>query len=414
MGNDNSTLNNALSPFTNASRARSTSTTDMRRNRGSRSVETERRRVDSDPHGMLEALALENSDDGIDDPPPRLSLDHRQTRPRRNPSIDLDAKPRKSLDGDRGTAKPALKKTSSLQTPPSQAPVNVKTSRYSHIEQRVGVAVIGLEHRMISLLALLLSEHGGLIEVLALCDESSEAIQSAREELWQYGSSLEVSKDYSDFRKVLQIPGIEWVLIGSKSVDHRDQCIESLKLRKNVFCTSPVGITVKACEEIRRASLNSTNIFISELTLRNSLFFHKISDVISTGKLGKLVSIEASHLMSPSQGSYAMGTWHRFNSQAGPFILDRCTDDIDAINYIVGSLPTRVAAFGGLCSFIPENKPTNPKDQQLYNSDKLDADVFAEKDIDDNVVVILEYRDNVRVSYHANANSAIGRVQCCT
>jgi hypothetical protein len=61
--------------------------------------------------------------------------------------------------------------------------------------------------------------------------------------------------------------------------------------------------------------------------------------------------------------------------------------------------------------FLPENKPKDQKVADLYESwglawEKVDP-FESQKDIEDNQVAILEYRNNVRVSFHTNSNSAV-------
>lgn len=70
----------------------------------------------------------------------------------------------------------------------------------------------------------------------------------------------------------------------------------------------------------------------------------------------------------------------------------------------------RVASFGGLDVFVPENRPIDDNDRLLYNSwdawEKVDP-FESEKDIEDNQVAILEYKNGVRVSFHTNSNCSI-------
>lgn len=53
---------------------------------------------------------------------------------------------------------------------------------------------------------------------------------------------------------------------------------------------------------------------------------------------------KADELLSPSHGGYIMRNWRRFREQSGPHLLEKCCHDIDILNWIVGSLPSKVAA----------------------------------------------------------------------
>eukprot|EP01119_Soliformovum_irregulare_P021842 TRINITY_DN7347_c0_g1_i2.p1 TRINITY_DN7347_c0_g1~~TRINITY_DN7347_c0_g1_i2.p1 ORF type:complete len:343 (+),score=69.55 TRINITY_DN7347_c0_g1_i2:199-1227(+) len=205
----------------------------------------------------------------------------------------------------------------------------------------------------------------------------------------------------------------EWVLIGSKNYLHRDHCLESFQLGKNVFCEKPLAITFDQCHEIRNVHRESGKLFATGFVLRHAAFYQKIRQLVQDGQVGRLVSIEANELLKPYHGGYIMRNWRRFRSQSGPHILEKCCHDIDLLNWIVGSLPSKVASFGGLNSFIPENKPASERIRDEYAAWDFayeDVDPFeSEKDIEDNQVAILQYGNGVRVSFHTNSNSALSQ-----
>ena len=101
---------------------------------------------------------------------------------------------------------------------------------------------------------------------------------------------------------------------------------------------------------------------------------------------------------------------------SGGHLLEKCCHDIDIANWIVGSRVTRVASFGGLSFFIPENrrhierigKDDRGRDAYRAFQDTANLNPFtAEKDIVDHQVVILEYASGVRGSFHTNCNSGL-------
>jgi len=130
-----------------------------------------------------------------------------------------------------------------------------------------------------------------------------------------------------------------------------------------------------------------------------------------------------------------MRNWRRFRDQAGSNILEKCCHDIDLLNWIVDSLPRYVASFGGLNIFTPENKPIANKIERKYLTNNNvseseiadpvvryfatwpaweDVDPFtSEKDIEDNRICMLEYRNNVRATFHLNSCSGIEQRRMC-
>ena len=48
------------------------------------------------------------------------------------------------------------------------------------------------------------------------------------------------------------------------------------------------------------------------------------------------------------------GNWHCHRAHAGTHMLEKCCHDLDLANWLMGSMPSRVASFGGLDFFKPE------------------------------------------------------------
>jgi len=290
---------------------------------------------------------------------------------------------------------------------PSQK--NTQNTRYAHITEKVGVIVIGTGQRMCSLLRYLLADHGELIQILAICDESEAAMKSAAEHLWMFPAFKDAPR-YTDYKEILKIENAKWVLIGSRNSLHCEHCISSFEAGKNVFCEKPLAITIDQCAKIREAQQKSGKLFATGFVLRHAPFYKKIHELVSTGQLGKLVSVEANELLNPYHGAYIMRNWRRFRNQSGSHLLEKCCHDIDILNWIVGSVPSRVASFAGLDSFLPQNRPENENDRDYHEMwgayEKVDA-FTSEKDIEDNQVAIIEYCNGVRATFHTNSNTAM-------
>lgn len=90
--------------------------------------------------------------------------------------------------------------------------------------------------------------------------------------------------------------------------------------------------------------------------LRYAPIYRKAKELLDSGKLGRLIAIDGNENISPEHGGYIMCNWRRLTKFAGPHILEKCCHDLDLINWFVGSLPSRVASFGGRNFFIPENE----------------------------------------------------------
>ena len=113
------------------------------------------------------------------------------------------------------------------------------------------------------------------------------------------------------------------------------------------------------------------------------------------------------------------GGWRRSRDNASSFILEKCCHDLDLANWMTGSIPARVASFGGQDIFKDENiylieQLGHDRDgRKAYTAkpgvyaNQVDNPFTSEKSIVDNQVVILEYANGFRATFHTNCHAGI-------
>ena len=111
-----------------------------------------------------------------------------------------------------------------------------------------------------------------------------------------------------------------------------------------------------------------------------------------------------------------MKNWRRLRANAGPYILEKCCHDLDLLNWFIGSLPCKTASFGGLNFYVPENdylriEHTKADGTGPFNyypdPNAVESPFTCDKDIVDNQVIILEYRNGVRATFHTSMSNPI-------
>jgi predicted dehydrogenase len=157
-------------------------------------------------------------------------------------------------------------------------------------------------------------------------------------------------------------------------------------------------------------------VFAFGLVLRYSPLYGKIHELVATGRIGRIISFEFNETLGFNHGGYIFGNWRRRNANAGSHLLEKCCHDLDLVNWITGSLPVRVASFGGRDFFVPANAPyverigPNAEGKPAYGtwSDPGRVSPFSEgADIVDNQVAILQYANGVRATFHTNCNAGL-------
>ena len=275
--------------------------------------------------------------------------------------------------------------------------------------KKVGIGIIGCGARARGVTRDLLG-HTSDVEVRSLYDPSAEAIESARQSI---GGGARVCSEY---REVVEDPGVDWVIIGSWNCFHREHAVAALDAGKHVFCEKPLATTLEDVLAIRDAHRRSKRQFFMGFTLRYSSHYRRIHQLLRDGAVGQVVSFEFNETLNFNHGGYIYQDWRRLTRNAGTHLLEKCCHDIDVANWCVGSLPARVASFGGLDFFTAEHAHharrigANPANGRPAYQNWLAANgnpFTSDKDIADNQVAIIEYANGVRATFHTNSNAAL-------
>ena len=279
------------------------------------------------------------------------------------------------------------------------------------MKNRKGIGVIGCGSRIQSLLRTL-CRPGSDVEVAAVCDTNPKSVASARETFEPH------VRVYKDYRKLVRDPDVDWVFIGSWNCCHRDHAVAALRAGKHVFCEKPLATTLADCLAMRRAHEKSSSLFCVGFPLRYRPDYRTLRQLIEDGVIGHIVSMEFNETIHFAHGGFIHGDWRRWRKNAGSHLLEKCCHDIDLAHWMTGSLPRRVASFGGCDYFVPRNRhymtsvgkpPRGQAPFSMWNRVGGNANPFtARKDIVDNQVAIMEFANGVRATFHTNCSTAIG------
>lgn len=96
--------------------------------------------------------------------------------------------------------------------------------------------------------------------------------------------------------------------------------------------------------------------------LRYTDFYRKIKEILSSGEIGKIISIETNEYVAICHASHSFirGKWNNREKCGSSMLLQKCSHDLDLICWLNNStVPERVTSMGGRYFFVPENAPKN-------------------------------------------------------
>ena len=276
------------------------------------------------------------------------------------------------------------------------------------MEKRFGVAVLGAGNRARYVVKNLLRDSGGAVRVVSAFDPDRTLLDETLRKIWGSSDALAASSA----EEAIHAPGVDWVMVFSPNSCHRDHILAAFAAGKDVFAEKPLATTIDACKEISEAQRRSGRVFATGFVLRYAPIYRRAKELLDSGMFGRLLLIEGNENIAPDHGGYIMCNWRRLTKFAGPHILEKCCHDLDLINWFSGSLPSRVASFGGRDFFKPENNRLMEKyGEKTFKSwwdPHAQATPFTDDtDLMDNQVSIAEFRNRIRVTFTATMSNAI-------
>ncbi|MEQ1643719.1 MAG: Gfo/Idh/MocA family oxidoreductase [Pyrinomonadaceae bacterium] len=139
---------------------------------------------------------------------------------------------------------------------------------------------------------------------------------------------------------------------------HYGPCMKALEMGYDILLEKPISPSEKECRDILQSAKRNKRIVAVCHVLRYAPYFVKLRELIQSGVLGKVVSIQH---FEPIQHihmshSYVRGNWHN-SKQTTPIILAKSCHDLDILRWMLGKPSRSIQAFGDLSWFKKENAP---------------------------------------------------------
>ncbi len=139
---------------------------------------------------------------------------------------------------------------------------------------------------------------------------------------------------------------------------HYGPCMKALEMGYDVLLEKPISPSEKECRDILNLAKKTGRIVAVCHVLRYAPYFVKLKEIMNSGVLGDIVSIQH---MEPIEHihmshSYVRGNWHN-SQQTTPIILAKSCHDLDILRWMVGKPCTHIQAFGDLHWFKEKNAP---------------------------------------------------------
>ncbi|HWA30342.1 MAG TPA: Gfo/Idh/MocA family oxidoreductase [Rhizomicrobium sp.] len=275
------------------------------------------------------------------------------------------------------------------------------------VSKRIGV--IGLGQRIAHVLAAM-KEVGWTFDIAGYVDPSPVGAPILKDH------DIPAGKAYANVEALLKDGPFDLVMIGSPNHLHYQHLLAAFAAGYPIFAEKPIVRTEEESFALARhlADTKTPPLYIG-LVMRSMPIVRAVIAHVDEGRLGEIVSMDATEHLHPEHGGYLARNWRRKQAWGGSFYLDKVCHDFDIFNRLMKSRAARVTSFGGRRIFHPgrKNVPTS-----YDNGDPAYAlrdagwgaanDAFhSDMDVTDHQTALVEYASGAQLSFHSNSHVSL-------
>jgi predicted dehydrogenase len=211
---------------------------------------------------------------------------------------------------------------------------------------------------------------------------------------------------------------------------HSDYIVRAMERGIEVMTEKPMVVDEKQCQQVLDAERKSGKNLVVTFNYRFAPKHQKIKELIMSGAIGKVTSVDFSWYLDVRHGADYFRRWHRLRAKSGSLWVHKASHHFDLVNWWLDADPVTVSAFGSLehygksgpfrhttcrgcphqskCSYfwdITKNQDLTDLYVKCESADGYvrDGCVFKEDvDIFDTMNAIVRYSNGVNMSYSVN------------
>ncbi|NLM76829.1 MAG: Gfo/Idh/MocA family oxidoreductase, partial [Ruminococcaceae bacterium] len=242
---------------------------------------------------------------------------------------------------------------------------------------------------------------------------------------------------YTDFDQMIKDTSPDTVIVTTMDSFHHEYVVRSLDCGCDVICEKPMTIDAEKTREIFEAEKRNNRKIIVTFNCRFMPFAKRIKEIIRSGAIGQVLSVDFEWLLDQHHGADYFRRWHKFLKNGGGLLVTKATHHFDLINWWIEKEPVKVYANGELSFYGPKREERAERcskcpyrkscefvmsgfddlngvhsddflNKMYFEPEKIDGYmrdqcVFAPSDIYDNMSLSVRYTDGVLMTYSLNA-----------
>lgn len=214
-------------------------------------------------------------------------------------------------------------------------------------------------------------------DVVALCDNYEPNLKAA-------SAIFPKAKTFDDYRRVLEMPEVQAVMIAVPLYEHARLTIDALQAGKHVFCEKSMATTPQGCLDMYNAFKQSGKVmFIGQQRLYDPKYIRAM-EMIHSGVIGEIGAVRAYWFRNndwrrpvPSPDLERKINWRLYKEYSGGLMTELATHQLQVGNWALKMIPETVMGAGDI----------------VYWKDG--------REVYDNVSLIYRYPNGVKMNYES-------------
>ncbi len=210
-------------------------------------------------------------------------------------------------------------------------------------------------------------------EVIAV----AEPIESRREYIKEKHNISE-NMCFESFEPLLALGKIaDLAVIATMDRDHTEVSLRAIDLGYDLLLEKPIAPTPEDCRAITDAAVKKGVKVVICTVLRYSNIFVKIKELIDSGRLGNIISVNHEECVGNihQSHSFVRGNWGNAE-RSSTMLLQKSCHDLDILQWLIGKKCKKIQSFGALTYFKRENAPAGAPEYCIEGCPMADSCQF--------------------------------------
>lgn len=188
----------------------------------------------------------------------------------------------------------------------------------------------------------LVGPYSEYVEMVGLCDINHKRVEVAKELIGIKAKTYHSS----DFDRMIDEQKPDMVIVTTTDSYHVDYIVRAMELGCDVVSEKPIATEAEQCQRILDSERKTGKKVYVGFNVRYMNESAEMKRIISSGEIGKIISIDYQEYLDTQHGASYFRRWHGKIKYSGSLLVHKSSHHFDLINWLLEADPVEVQAIG--------------------------------------------------------------------